>query len=150
MFANKAGQDAFFSDGHLVPEDRLLMLSDGVGDVTAVDLRTNTQARRRRACLECMYVSWGGVWFMRTELNKANERAWFSQLWVHANHFAGMYVVFCCFCIDKMCVSCSLIPCLSLSWQVWKREAHEKKANTVHTHPTNSHLFVTVSRMACL
>lgn len=31
------------------------------------------------------------------------------------------------------------------STQVWKREAHEKKANTVHTHPSNSHLFVTVS-----
>eukprot|EP00903_Cladosiphon_okamuranus_P012115 g11367.t1 len=71
VFANKAGEDAFFSDGHLVPEDRLLLLSDGVGDVTAVDLRTNTQ--------------------------------------------------------------------------VWKREAHEKKANTVHTHPTNSYLFVTAS-----
>eukprot|EP00752_Nemacystus_decipiens_P008110 g7250.t1 len=71
VFANKAGEDAFFSDGHVVAEDRLLMLSDGVGDVTAVDLRTNTQ--------------------------------------------------------------------------VWKREAHEKKANTVHTHPTNRHLFVTAS-----
>lgn len=43
--------------------------------------------------------------------------------------------------------SCSLRPSLFLSWQVWKREAHEKKANTVHTHPTNRHLFVTVSGM---
>eukprot|EP00752_Nemacystus_decipiens_P008121 g7261.t1 len=36
VFSNKAGEDAFFSDGHLMAEDRLLMLSDGVGDVTAV------------------------------------------------------------------------------------------------------------------
>ncbi|CAN0435548.1 unnamed protein product, partial [Ectocarpus sp. 12 AP-2014] len=71
VFCNKAGEDAFFTDGHLVAEDRLLLLSDGVGDITAVDLRTTTQ--------------------------------------------------------------------------VWKREAHEKKVNTVHVHPGNRHLFVTVS-----
>lgn len=29
--------------------------------------------------------------------------------------------------------------------QVWKREAHATKANTVHAHPTSRHLFATVS-----
>ncbi|CAM9776641.1 unnamed protein product [Scytosiphon promiscuus] len=71
VFGNNPDEDSFFTDGHLVAEDRLLMLSDGDGHITAVDLRTNTQ--------------------------------------------------------------------------VWKREAHEKKVNTVHTHPTSSHLFVTAS-----
>lgn len=49
MFGNKAGEDAFFTDGHLVAEDRLLLLSDGLGDITAVDLRTTTQVRAIKA-----------------------------------------------------------------------------------------------------
>lgn len=43
IFANDANDDSYFTDGHLVAEERTLMLSDGVGDITAVDLRTNKQ-----------------------------------------------------------------------------------------------------------
>lgn len=49
VFANTADEDTIFTDGHLVAEDRLLLLSDSVGDITALDLRTNSQARRQDA-----------------------------------------------------------------------------------------------------
>ncbi|CAM9236231.1 unnamed protein product, partial [Hapterophycus canaliculatus] len=49
VFGNNAGEDAFLTDGHLVAEDRLMLLSDADGDITALDLRTNTKARRQDA-----------------------------------------------------------------------------------------------------
>lgn len=61
----------------------------------------------------------------------------------------GFLLVLCiatkCFPAFLDADSCLLHLIVYLSPQVWKREAHEKKANTVHTHPSNRHLFVTVS-----
>ncbi|CAM9311188.1 unnamed protein product [Sphacelaria rigidula] len=71
VHANKESDDVIITYSHLLAEERLLLLSDGDGDITAVDLRTNQE--------------------------------------------------------------------------VWKREAHEKKANTVHAHPIDRHIFATAS-----
>lgn len=57
VFGNNATEDAFVTDGHLVAEDRLLLLSDAVGDITAVDLRTNTKARHLDAVVGWMFSS---------------------------------------------------------------------------------------------
>lgn len=46
VYANEEMDDVIITYSHLLGEERLLLLSDGDGGITAVDLRTNQQARR--------------------------------------------------------------------------------------------------------
>ncbi|CAM9549603.1 unnamed protein product, partial [Choristocarpus tenellus] len=69
VFANKEEDDVILTYGHLMGMERTLLLSDGAGEVNAVDLRINKE--------------------------------------------------------------------------VWRCAVHEKKVNTVHGHPSNSHIFAT-------
>lgn len=55
VFANSASDGSFFTDGHVIADERTMLLSDGVGDITAVDLRTNQQARASRTCYYLIY-----------------------------------------------------------------------------------------------
>ena len=71
VFANE-NDDAFFTDGHLMAEERLVLLSDGVGDITAVDLRTSKQVKcpnGHRSCIRNLLRYGKSRIFLSTEGN---------------------------------------------------------------------------------
>lgn len=45
IYANDESDNVFITYSHLLAEERLLLVSDSVGHVTALDLRTNQQVR---------------------------------------------------------------------------------------------------------
>lgn len=53
VYANEEMDNVIITYSHLLAEERLLLLSDGDGDVTAVDLRTNQQASSVSAQMFC-------------------------------------------------------------------------------------------------